>query len=74
MIVGAEKSEVLHQLFGVPMTEITDRAFDARSALGRAVTELEQKLAKKRAPLRALWWPPTHRCAGLREMFAEHGS
>ena len=40
MIVGAEKSEVLHQLFGVPMTEITDRAFDARSALGRAVTEL----------------------------------
>jgi AraC-like DNA-binding protein len=34
-----------HQLFGVPMPEITDRAFDARSVLGRAVAELERKLA-----------------------------
>jgi AraC-like DNA-binding protein len=35
-----------HQLFGVPMPAITDRAFDARSVLGRVVAELEQKLAE----------------------------
>ena len=34
-----------HQLFGVPMPEITDRAFDARSVLDGAIGELERKLA-----------------------------
>jgi len=32
-------------LFGVPMPELTDRAYEARSVLGRGVLEVEQKLA-----------------------------
>jgi AraC-like DNA-binding protein len=34
-----------HQPFGVPVPEITDRAFDARSVLGGTIDELERMLA-----------------------------
>jgi AraC-like DNA-binding protein len=34
-----------HRLFGVPMPELTDRAYEARSVLGHVVLEIEQKLA-----------------------------
>jgi AraC-like DNA-binding protein len=35
----------LHRLFGVPMAELADRAYDARSVIGPVVSEIEQKLA-----------------------------
>jgi AraC-like DNA-binding protein len=34
-----------HRLFRVPMHEIADRAYDARSVIGPVVSEIEQKLA-----------------------------
>jgi AraC-like DNA-binding protein len=34
-----------YQLFGVPMPDLTDRAYEARSVLGRCVSGLEQRLA-----------------------------
>jgi AraC-like DNA-binding protein len=34
-----------HQLFGVPMTELADRDEDARSVIGPAILDFEQKLA-----------------------------
>ena len=34
-----------HQLFGVPMPELTDRAWEARSVLGPSFCELERRLA-----------------------------
>jgi AraC-like DNA-binding protein len=34
-----------HQLFGVPMAELTDRALEARSVLGPSFCELESRLA-----------------------------
>lgn len=35
-----------HRLFRVPMTELTDRAYDAQSVIGPVVSEIEQKLAE----------------------------
>ncbi len=34
-----------HQLFGVPMSELTDRAYEARSVVGPMVSGIEQRLA-----------------------------
>lgn len=33
-----------HRLFGAPMTELADRAYDARSVIGPCLSEIEQKL------------------------------
>ena len=35
----------LHRLFSIPMQELTDRNYEARSVLGPCVSELEQRLA-----------------------------
>jgi AraC-like DNA-binding protein len=35
----------LHQLFGLPMTELADRAYDARAVLGPFVGEMQDRLA-----------------------------
>lgn len=34
-----------HRLFGAPMTELADRAYDARSVIGPCLSEIEQKLS-----------------------------
>jgi AraC-like DNA-binding protein len=36
----------LHALFGLPVPELTDHAFDARAVLGRFVDELQERLAR----------------------------
>jgi AraC-like DNA-binding protein len=38
-----------HQLFGVPMMELADRADDARSVIGLAILDFEHKLADARS-------------------------
>ena len=39
----------MHRLFRVPMTELTNRDFDARAVLGPSISELEQRLADCRS-------------------------
>jgi AraC-like DNA-binding protein len=34
-----------HQLFGVPMAQLTDRAYEARSVVGPTISEIEERLA-----------------------------